>query len=86
MYKLKYRRKARNYIARLPLKTKTAIVKKLHDLCLDPDSTSLDIDTLKEDEGFRLRLGQYRVIYTRGDDYLIIEVVRVRPRGDIYKR
>jgi len=86
MYKLKYRRKARNYLARLPLKTKTAIVKKLHDLCLDPDSASLDIDTLKGGEGFRLRLGQYRVIYTRDDDYFIIEVVRIRPRGDIYKR
>jgi mRNA interferase RelE/StbE len=86
MYKLKYRRRARNYLARLPLKTKTAIVKKLHDLCLDPDSHSLDIDTLKGGEGFRLRLGQYRIIYTRDDDYLIIEVVKVRPRGDIYKR
>jgi len=70
----------------LPLKTKAAIVKKLPDLCLNPDSTSLDIDTLKGGEGFRLRLGQYRVIYTLDDDYFIIEVVRVRPRGDIYKR
>jgi len=86
MYKLKYRRGARNYLARLPLKIKTAIVKKLHELCLDPDSTSLDIDTLKGGAGFRLRLGKYRVIYTRDDDYFIIEVVRVRPRGDIYKR
>jgi len=86
MYKLKYRRRARNYLARLPLKTKTAIVKKLHELCLDPDSPSLDIDTLKGGEGFRLRLGQYRVIYTRDDDYLIIEVVNIRARGDIYKR
>jgi mRNA interferase RelE/StbE len=86
MYKLKYRRRARNYLARLPLKTKTAIVKKLHALCLSPDSTTLDIDALKGGEGFRLRLGQYRVIYTRDDDYFIIEVVKVRTRGDIYKR
>ena len=86
MYKLRYRRSARNYLARLPLKTKTAIVNKLHDLCMDPDSHLLDIDTLKGGEGFRLRLGQYRVIYTRNDDYFIIEVVKVRTRGDIYKR
>lgn len=70
----------------MPFKTKTAIVQKLHDLCLDPDSPSLDIDTLKGGEGYRLRLGQYRIIYTRDDKYLIIEVVRIRPRGDIYKR
>ena len=53
MYKLKYRRQARNYLARLPLKIKTAIVECLHQLAKNPDSLSLDIDTLKGREGFR---------------------------------
>ena len=86
MYRLKYRRQARNYLARLPLKTKTTIVKKLHELAVNPDNADLDIEILKGREGFRLRVGQYRVIYTRQDDQLIIEVVKVRSRGDIYKR
>jgi mRNA interferase RelE/StbE len=86
MYRLKYRRQARNYLARLPLKTKTAIVNKLHEIAADPDDPSLDIDVLKGREGFRLRVGQYRILYTRQEDQLIIEVVKVRPRGDIYKR
>jgi len=86
MYKLKYRRQARNYLARLPLKIKTAIVECLHQLAKNPDSLSLDIDTLKGREGFRLRVGHYRVLYTRQDDRLIIEIVKIRPRGDIYKR
>ena len=84
MYKLKYRRQARNYLARLPLKRKTAIVKKLHALAADPDDPGLDADELKNREGFRLRVGQYRVLYVRQDDALIIEVVRVKPRGDAY--
>jgi mRNA interferase RelE/StbE len=86
MYRLKYRRQARNYLARLPLKTKTAIVNKLHELAVNPDNADLDIEILKGREGFRLRVGQYRVIYTRQDDQLIIEVVKVRSRVDIYKR
>jgi len=86
MYRLKYRRKARNYLARLPLRTKTTIVEHLHALCSNPDSSLLDIDTLKGKNGFRMRTGQYRIIYTRDDDDLVIEVVRIRPRGDIYKR
>jgi len=45
-----------------------------------------DINVLKGREGFRLRVGQYRILYTRQDDHLMIEVVKVRPRGDIYKR
>ena len=85
MYKLTYRRQARNYLARLPLKIKSAIVDKIHQLATNPDSPSLDIDVLKGREGFRLKAGQYRIIYTRQDDRLTIEIVKIRPRGDIYK-
>ncbi len=85
MYKLKYRRSARNHIARLPLKSKTAIVNKLHDLAENPDNPELDIAVLKGRIGFRLRVGKYRVVYARHDDILIIEIVRIRSRGDIYK-
>ncbi len=85
MYRLKYRRQARNYLARLPVKTKTAIINKLHELAANPDNPDLDIENLKGRKGFRLRVGQYRVIYTRQDDPLILEVVKVRTRGDIYK-
>ena len=85
MYRLKYRRQAKNYLARLPLKIKSVIVEKLHELSADPDKPSLDIDVLKGRQGFRLRVGRYRIIYTRKDDHLIIEVVKIRPRGDIYK-
>ena len=85
MYRLKYRRQARNYLARLPLKTKTSIVNKLHELAANPDNPDLDIEILKGRKGFRLRVGQYRVIYTRQDDQFILEVVKVRARGDIYR-
>ena len=86
MYELKYRRQARNYLARLPLKIKSVIVNNLHELSANPDNPSLDIDVLKGRKGFRLKVGQYRIIYTRQDDQLLIEIVKIRTRGDIYKR
>jgi mRNA interferase RelE/StbE len=86
MYKLKYRRQARNYLARLPFKAKYRIIEKLHEIQNNPDDPALDVNKLKGESGYRLRVGQYRIIYTRNDDQLIIEVVRIRPRGDIYKR
>ena len=84
MYKLKYRRQARNYLAKLPFHIKSRIVEKLHMLKENPEDQTLDIDSLKGGEG--LRVGQYRIIYTRQEDHLIIEVIKIRPRGDIYKR
>ena len=85
MYDLKYRRQARNYLARLPLKIKSKLVNKLHELQANPDDSNLDIDKLKGGLGYRLRVGQYRIIFTRHDNELIIEVVKIRPRGDVYK-
>ena len=86
MYQLKYRRQARNYLARLPFKIKSRIVNKLHEIQKNPDDPTLGVDKLKGKSGYRLRVGQYRIIYTQYEDQLIIEVVRIRPRGDIYKR
>jgi mRNA interferase RelE/StbE len=86
MYVLKYRRQARNYLARLPIKIKSRIVDTLHEIKENPDDPNLDVDKLKGKSGYRLRVGQYRIIYTRHRDQLIIEVVKIRPRGDIYKR
>ena len=87
MYLLKYRRQARNYLARLPRKTKSTIVDQLHQLAADPNYPALDIQVLQGKKGgYRLRVGHYRILYTREDDRLIIEIVKVRPRGDVYKR
>ena len=85
MYQLKYRKQARNYLARLPLKIKTIIIDKLHEIAVDPDLARSDIKSLRGRDGYRLRVGQYRIFYTRHDAYLVIEVVKVRTRGDVYK-
>ena len=86
MCQLRYRRQARNYLARLPFKIKSRILDQLHQIQENPDDPTLDVDKLKGESGYRLRVGQYRIIYTRYEDQLIIEVVRIKPRGDIYKR
>jgi len=59
--------------------------KLLSVLAKNPDNGTLDIKVLKGREGFRLRVGRYRVLYTRNDERLIIEIVKIRPRGDAYK-
>jgi len=86
MHRLLYRRQARNYLARLPFKIKSRILDRLHELQKDHDNTNIDVDKLKGETGYRLRVGPYRIIYTRHRDQLIIEVVKIRTRGDIYKR
>jgi mRNA interferase RelE/StbE len=86
MYRLRYRRQARNYLARLPFKIKSNIMEKLHEVQKDLDSPKIDLDKLKGGAGYRRRAGPYKIVYARDRDQLIIDVVNIRTRGDIYKR
>lgn len=36
-------------------------------------------------EGYRVRIGSYRVLYGVEEDRLLVEVLRAGPRGDVYK-
>lgn len=38
------------------------------------------------DELWRIRVGDYRVIYTIRDDELIVLALRIAHRGDVYRR
>nr|BAI66028.1 hypothetical protein [Corynebacterium glutamicum] len=36
-------------------------------------------------EGFRVRVRDYRILHSVLESHLVVEVVRVGPRGDVYK-
>jgi len=50
-----------------------------------PDTVALDIKALQGRDGFRLRVGKWRVIYHKDDNAMTILVVDAGSRGDIYK-
>ena len=35
---------------------------------------------------YRIRVGNYRVIYNMYHEYLVIEIIRIRHRKDVYRR
>jgi len=39
----------------------------------------------EEEDLYRIRVGDYRVIYQLRDDRLLVVVVRVGPRGSVYR-
>ena len=51
----------------------------------NPDNASLDIKKLQGEPYFRLRVGQWRIIFDKDDEVKIISIEKIKPRGDAYK-
>jgi mRNA interferase RelE/StbE len=56
---------------------------KLAQLATDPTSLANQIKRLQGARSLRLRVGDYRIIFT--DDGLILEILKVGSRGSIYR-
>jgi mRNA interferase RelE/StbE len=84
MYKIIYRKTAAKALLKLPAKVAEQFKQAFEHLATD-DESLLDIKKLEGREGFRLRIGSYRAIYRKLNDVMIIEIIKVGSRGDIYK-
>ena len=71
-------------IARLPLNWQKRIVAKIKELAIDPYAPNNNLTKLQGRDGYRLRVGDWRVIYELQDDRLVMLVLNMGPRGGIY--
>ena len=72
-------------IARLPANWQKRIVAKIKEVAVDPYSPNNNLTKLHgRDAAYRLRVGDWRVIYELHDDRLVMVILEVGPRGGIY--
>jgi len=83
-YQLEYLPAARKSIERLPRNIQKRIVNRIEALSSNPRPPGCT--KLSGQEAYRLRVGDYRVIYTVFDDRLIVVVIDVGHRRDVYRR
>ena len=82
MYRIIIKKKAKKFIDRLSLNEKKRIVAAIELL---PNGE--DIKKLKgHNDLLRLRVGEYRIIYTVDHGELIVMVIDAGNRGEIYNR
>ena len=82
MYQIIIKKKAKKFIDGLPMNERKRIVSAIERL---PDGE--DIKKLKGLDNFlRLRVGNYRIIYTVDNGELIVYVIDAGNRGQIYSR
>ncbi|WP_375409404.1 type II toxin-antitoxin system RelE/ParE family toxin [uncultured Methylobacterium sp.] len=66
----------------MPTKTEALIPEKLDILSEDPNALAKNVTALKGLDGFRLRVGDWRVLFTIDVDRIIVHAVG--PRGSLY--
>ena len=84
MYKLLLERKAINQLKKIPNQDLLKIKNKIYSLAENP--LPRGHIKLKGRDAYRIRQGNYRIIYEVNDDRILIVVVAIGHRKDIYKR
>lgn len=75
--------RAKKQLARLPVEARQRIYDAIRALGSEP--RRVNSKKLKGRSGYRLRVGDYRVIYTIDDDKLVITIVWAGQRGHAYE-
>jgi mRNA interferase RelE/StbE len=83
-YKVLIRRSAADELGRLPKKDLRRIVKRIQGLETEP--RPLGCEKLSAQERYRIRQGDYRIVYSIVDDGRTVEIVKIGHRGEIYRR
>ncbi len=85
MYNIIIKKQAKKRLQALVASTRAKIAGEISMLGKNPDDKRLDIKKMKGKSAYRLRIGQWRVIFERDDDVRILSIEKIGTRGDIYK-
>jgi mRNA interferase RelE/StbE len=83
-YRIEIKKSAAKEIEKLPGNEIKKVLNKIKELSQNP--RPIGCKKLSKEEKYRIRQGNYRILYQVKDDLLIIFVVKVAHRKDVYRR
>lgn len=84
MWTIEFSRDAAKALLRMPRHQAFRIRAQIDRLARDP-RTAPNVKKLTEHPGYRLRVGDWRVVYLLTHERLVIQVIRIAPRGSAYR-
>lgn len=84
MHKITFSKEADKALRRMPRNNALIIANKIKELASNPN-TMRNVKKLTDHPGYRLRVGDWRIIYTVNNNELLIHVISIKTRGEVYK-
>ena len=83
-YKILWKSSAKKEIRKLPKKSILKIIEKVDMLVKNPFPSGVK-KLIGSDHSYRLRIGNYRVVYNVYKEDIVIEIIKIGHRRDIYQ-
>ena len=84
-YSVRIKKSAARELADLPRKDQERVIERIRGLANNPRPPGAE-KLAGSDDKFRLRQGNYRILYAIEDDVLMVYVVKIGHRKDVYRR
>ena len=84
-YVVRLERRAERELRQLPRHVLRAVDAKLMALSQNPRPSGTVKLRGREAEGWRVRVGEYRILFTIDEGERVVSVYRIRPRGAAYR-
>jgi mRNA interferase RelE/StbE len=85
VYKISYSAQAAKSLLKMPRNTAMLIREKLAQIADDPFASIPNAKKLQGRPGYRLRVGDWRVIYEINKQQVVIIVMKIAPRSEVYR-
>lgn len=85
IYQVEITSRAAKQLKKLPEDIKLRIEEKIQELAENPRPDGV-VKLEDSEDTYRVRVGKYRILYEVKDNLLIVKVVKVGHRRDVYKK
>ena len=82
-YKVEIKRSAAKELEQLPPKDRARVATRIQSLRFDPRPPG--VEKLSGQERYRLRQGDYRILYEIHDELVVVIVVKIGHRRNVYR-
>jgi mRNA interferase RelE/StbE len=85
VYEIVFTKQAAKSLRRIPPIIANSIRGKLAQIALDPFAKHVNVTKLQNRPSYRLRVGDWRVIYEINTEQFVVMVLKIAKRGEVYR-